>query len=727
MSSSTESKRTNARTKTRSSSIALSKTQPATTSLKKKQLVNKKSNNKSSTTRIQASTSIIDTDVQTNNDTSPTAFLDDLVVANYNLKEHTKKLERDFNSLQQDVARLSEHGRQLRIELRASEATKGELSANVSVLQEEVSATLEESAKHQDHARRTSMDNKRLAAELRAAKTIADGAMERAEKAEAAVFDSLSSVELAETRIDELKTNLLRSQLKHEIMEKELKQLRLVEKDLATLHWSLDEKEKNLTDRNTQTHEWVPEWMTEMVDEHDGNLAAGATATAVETGMMTASSLLTTSPFRRSSRRSVSRSGSRLGRSQPQSQQTKTSTPLKSIETLGQAVVQHLVESGLLQSAINITAPSSLLPSNVSMQTSPRPRSSVKKSSSSSRKKLNSTIDDNSRGQEEILMEQKKELAEKSKALEKKLKRENATLRAQLKQSKMKKMKVEKVQNVMERSKTKNKSSRRKEMGDREKGGREKDNRKERVREKEREKVREKTREKKREQKRQKGKEKERPKETMSWPSRSRSSSASSVSSSSSSSSGSSSSSSQSRSSYSSSGSSSSGSSRRSGSSVSSIAESAITEGDALEMLRRFDSEFARVMATGDQREQKKQREERKEREQQSSMQSSMMQSSMQLSESNLNESNSMSIPRPESSPLRREKGNDSMMSSKIRSPNDKNTKKSKTAKRPNDKERRRRRKYKSLKTSKAAVRVYRSVGKKRPGSATSSSGGKWR
>ena len=724
MSSSTESKRTKTRW---SSSIALSKTQPATKSSKKKQLVNKKSNNKSSTTRVQASTSIIDTDVQTNNDTSLTAFLDDLVVANYNLKEHTKKLERDFNSLQQDVARLSEHGRQLRIELRASEATKGELSANVSVLQEEVSAILEESAKHQDHARRTSMDNKRLAAELRAAKTIADGAMERAEKAEAAVFDSLSSVELAETRIDELKTNLLRSQLKHEIMEKELKQLRLVEKDLATLHWSLDEKEKNLTDRNTQTHEWVPEWMTEMVDEHDGNLAAGATATAVETGMMTASSLLTTSPFRRSSRRSVSRSGSRLGRSQPQSQQTKTSTPLKSIETLGQAVVQHLVESGLLQSAINITAPSSLLPSNVSMQTSPGRRSSAKKSSSSSRKKLNSTIDDNSRGQEEMLMEQKKELAEKRKALEKKLKRENATLRAQLKQSKMKKMKVEKVQNVVERSKTKNKSSRRKEMGDREKGGREKDNRKEKVREKEREKVREKTREKVREKKRQKGKEKERQKETMSWPSRSRSSSASSVSSSSSSSSGSSSSSSQSRSSYSSSGTSSSGSSRRSGSSVSSIAESAITEGDALEMLRRFDSEFARVMATGDQREQKKQREERKEREQQSSMQSSMMQSSMQLSESNLNESNSMSIPRPESSPLRREKGNDSMMSSKIRSPNDKNTKKSKTAKRPNDKERRRKRKYKSLKTSKAAVRVYRSVGKKRPGSATSSSGGKWR
>jgi hypothetical protein len=410
MSSSTESKRTNARTKTRwSSSIALSKTQPATTSSKKKQL-NKKSNNKSSTTRVQTSTSIIDTDVQTNNDTSPTAFLDDLVVANYNLKEHTKKLERDFNSLQQDVARLSEHGRQLRIELRASEATKGELSANISVLQEEVSATLEESAKHQDHARRTSMDNKRLAAELRAAKTIADGAMERAEKAEAAVFDSLSSVELAETRIDELKTNLLRSQLKHEIMEKELKQLRLVEKDLATLHWSLDEKEKNLTDRNTQTHEWVPEWMTEMVDEHDGNLAAGATATAVETGMMTASSLLRTSPFRRS----VSRSD-RLGRSQPQSQETKTSTPLKSIETLGQAVVQHLVESGLLQSAINITAPSSLLPSNVSMQTSPRPRSSVKKSSSSSRKKLNSTIDDNSREQEEILMEQKKNWQKKEK------------------------------------------------------------------------------------------------------------------------------------------------------------------------------------------------------------------------------------------------------------------------------------------------------------------------
>ena len=43
--------------------------------------------------------------------TNATAFLDELVIDNYKLKEHTKKLERDFETLQMDVAKLSEHSR----------------------------------------------------------------------------------------------------------------------------------------------------------------------------------------------------------------------------------------------------------------------------------------------------------------------------------------------------------------------------------------------------------------------------------------------------------------------------------------------------------------------------------------------------------------------------------------------------------------------------------------
>ena len=147
------------------SSVSLSstaKSQPATTSITKKKV--KKSNKSSRTAIMQVSTS--DSSSDNNNDNIAAAtgqsieFLDELVITNYNLKEHTKKLENNFRHLQQDVARLSEHSRQLRLELRTSEAKRGELGADVSVLREEVSAALEETATQQDRARREEKDNK---------------------------------------------------------------------------------------------------------------------------------------------------------------------------------------------------------------------------------------------------------------------------------------------------------------------------------------------------------------------------------------------------------------------------------------------------------------------------------------------------------------------------------------------------------------------------------------
>ena len=129
------------------------------------------------------------------------------------MKEHTKKLERDFETLQMDVAKLSEHSRQLRLQLKTCEQQKGELATTNTVLQKEISNSLEISAKNEEKATRTASANVRLTAEMRASRSIADGAIVRAEKAEAAVYEAHSSVEAAEVRIDELKTEMLRANL----------------------------------------------------------------------------------------------------------------------------------------------------------------------------------------------------------------------------------------------------------------------------------------------------------------------------------------------------------------------------------------------------------------------------------------------------------------------------------------------------------------------------------
>ena len=173
--------------------------------------------------------------------------------------------------------------------------------------------------------------------------------------------------------------------------------------------------------------------------------------------------------------------------------------------------------------------------------------------------------------------------------------------------------------------------------------------------------------------------------------------------------------------------SSSSGRSSGSGSSYSSvrsqsdsISSQGVSEGDALEMLRRFDSEFARVMATNQHKMQKGDVAD-----------SSRSNTNMNHSNQTMEEKGviNKSIMRPATAVPTRSSPKRILSrpfsSIKVR---EKSRKKG-TVERPNDKDRMdrraaRRKKYKSLATSKAAVRVYRSIGKK---SEPVDKSGRWR
>ena len=133
-----------------------------------------------------------------------------------------------------------------------------------------------------------------------------------------------------------------------------------------------------------------------------------------------------------------------------------------------------------------------------------------------------------------------------------------------------------------------------------------------------------------------------------------------------------------------------------------SLPSQGVSEADALEMLRRFDSEFARVMAANQERTHKESVAV-SSRSNANNHSNQTMKEKGGVKQSLIRPSTAVptrsSLKRPSSRPF----------------PSRKVTHK----KRPNDKDRMdrraaRRKKYRSLVTSKAAVRVYRSIGKKR-------------
>ena len=139
-----------------------------------------------------------------------------------------------------------------------------------------------------------------------------------------------------------------------------------------------------------------------------------------------------------------------------------------------------------------------------------------------------------------------------------------------------------------------------------------------------------------------------------------------------------------------------------------SLPSQGVSEADALEMLRRFDSEFARVMAANQKRTHKESVAV-SSRSNANNHSNQTMKEKGGVKQSLIRPSTAVptrSLPkRPSSRPF---------SSRKVTKNRGK-----KTAERPNDKDRMdrraaRRKKYRSLVTSKAAVRVYRSIGKKR-------------
>ena len=139
-----------------------------------------------------------------------------------------------------------------------------------------------------------------------------------------------------------------------------------------------------------------------------------------------------------------------------------------------------------------------------------------------------------------------------------------------------------------------------------------------------------------------------------------------------------------------------------------SLPSQGVSEADALEMLRRFDSEFARVMAANQKRTHKE------------SVAVSSRSNANNHSNQTMKEKGGVkqSLIRPSTAvPTRSSPKRPSSRPFSSRKVTKNRGKK--TAERPNDKDRMdrgaaRRKKYRSLVTSKAAVRVYRSIGKKR-------------
>jgi hypothetical protein len=676
---------------------------PATAATIKKGRIKKKIKSKQhhSNHKHDAATVAQNTTVTTNatNATNATAFLDELVIDNYKLKEHTKKLERDFETLQMDVAKLSEHSRQLRLQLKTCEQQKGELATTNTVLQKEISNSLEISAKNEEKATRTASANVRLTAEMRASRSIADGAIVRAEKAEAAVYEAHSSVEAAEVRIDELKTEMLRANIKNEALIKQMDGFKVIEQKLEKIQLEKTTHAKGLTDRGTQTAgtEEETNLMDSMFSSTFSNYSNGiekhdlhVSTTSQNHAKLTRQRLSPPSTTRRSATSPLRRS--------------------QNIDALGQVVVQHLVESGLLQSVIQSAAPSSApFASSAKLRTSKNTGGSIKSKTSPDVSLLSMH---NLKETEPDVFTSFTVPNPKDEKQTEQLTSENIALRAQLKKAHvlMKKKNIPKKEVVVPQ-------------------------------EKEKVVVKQKQQRKIQQRKFQQRKERQHQPRTTSaklnvlkskrgasessYSSNGRNSGGSWSSRSSSRSSRSSGSNNsgqnrrnrrnRSRSSRSSTGSSSSGSGSGSGSSCSSVRSRSdslpsqgVSEADALEMLRRFDSEFARVMAANQKRTHKE------------SVAVSSRSNANNHSNQTMKEKGGVkqSLIRPSTAvPTRSSPKRPSSRPFSSRKVT-KNRRK-KTAERPNDKDRMdrraaRRKKYRSLVTSKAAVRVYRSIGKKR-------------
>jgi hypothetical protein len=625
-----------------------------------------------------------------------TAFLDELIVTNYTLKEHTKKLERDFESLQTDVARLSEHCRQYRIQLKTCEEQKAELAAANSVLQKEISLNIEKSATFLEKATRAESANMRLTAELRASRSIADGAIVRAEKAEAAVHEAHNSVEGAEVRIDELKTQLLRANINCEQLNKQIKKYQLIERKLENIQKEKEAHARGLTDRDTQTKSQSSDEDNLLELMSSSNKSSSRTSGVASGGHDGGIGGLSRRRFLSPSPRRKSPSSNRS----------------PNIDALGQIVVQHLVESGLLQSVIQSSSPSSepfaasaklrAFKNDIRRKSSPTNKMSKSSLSLNESKETTITeIKDNSilgeKGQNQDKNESQEKLAT-HKVITKKLKDENVQLKTQLKRAQLliqqntKKNKVmqqqqQQQQKIEKKKKQKTANTKKKSVVDKRKNRRMIES----------------------------------SYSTSRSTSRSRSRSRSSTGSSSAGSRGRSNSS-RSRSRSRSSSRSSNNSGSGSGSSYSSVRSRSdsnrsvgVSEGDALEMLKRFDSEFARVMAATNA--------------------SKKIAPQIAPNSSNNNASSTVAIGksdkksksyiRPATAIPKRSSPTRAVLSrpfssNQLRGGEEEGKKKKKNKarprpERPNDKERRsaRRRNNKSLNNSRSVARVYGSIGKK--------------
>lgn len=270
--------------------------------------------------------------ISTNSDTatSPTRFLDELVVANYKLSEHTKKLEHDFQELQTDVVRINENRRQLQVQLQISEKDKSELETQINVLREEITQHIQKTSKLKVNSDKLESSEARLRADLNAAQEYVKSVEERATSAEQRITSLEREVEAKNKNVHELKAEILKSEVKIGTMKNEVQRLKSVESKFAKLKIENSSRMRYMTDRASQT----------FIFEKNRNSSDG----------------LKRSKFIGTTRESSASSLSRSRRVNHKSEFSTLGVPedVPNLSKLGHAVATHLVKSGILNSsAIN--------------------------------------------------------------------------------------------------------------------------------------------------------------------------------------------------------------------------------------------------------------------------------------------------------------------------------------------------------------------------------------